>query len=206
MDTPSGLGDGVAEDVTAMAIRVGGAPLVFASVEIVETPTPALRVRLVGGEAEVADGVKRLVEVVGRAPSREVDGQQSRDLHEAATSWEDGATLVVRMTVLPRLLDRCMTIAQTFSQAVRGELTAHALDGTIRVKADPTEDDLPDLADHLTAARIKVGGMGGSLVISTAPPGTTSVARTGGEGADALLSRRVKDVFDPSRVLASQVP
>ena len=166
----------------------------------------ALAVRIAGNQEEVNDLRERLTDRAGVQPAGTLLGAESDAFHEERTRWEHGAPLVVRIALLPSLLARGLEHADRLEALLdRGELSADAAGGVVRVKGSPQAEDLNRLARQLDQASIDARALGGALSLANAPPDLT--ARLDGSCAgSAPRARRLKALFDPAGVLSPRCP
>ena len=159
-----------------------------------------LAVRLLGGEEEVAEARARTVATVGRAPDEVLAGGESAAFHEGRTRWEDGSPLVARLAALPDRLGDVMACAGMVAGVVGGEVAADAMRGLVRVKGSRAPGRAGAVAECVGRARAEMADWGGSLVLSSGPRGDGAGGGAGG------LDARIKALFDPHAVLASECP
>jgi glycolate oxidase FAD binding subunit len=158
--------------------------------------SPRVEVRVEGSRAGVDAALQRMGEV---ARGCGITGAaSSRELMQRERLWEGmgPAEAVCKVTFLPaRLAELCRVV----SGAQGWVLVAQAPGvGWLRVGAS-NEDGL---ADTLSSLRREVVRLGGSLVILSATPAVKRRVEAWGEAGGALpLMRRVKERFDPARVL-----
>ena len=165
-----------------------------------------LAVRLLGGSGEVAEARGRSVAMMGREPDRELAGDDSAAFHEGRTRWEDGAELVARLAALPDRLGEVMTCARTVAGAVGGEVAADALRGLVRVRGSCAAGSEEAVAECLRRARAEMEDRGGTLALSSAPHEVAEGLGWVGAGGGGGLTRRIRELFDPHSVLASECP
>ena len=210
-----------ADEIAERARAVANGPAPVAALEI-ESSSPAhdwfsLKVRVVGAEAEVADGVARVLPLLGGARRQvRLEGPSSRDHHESAECWESGARLVVRLVARPSLLGSTLRLARALATDLGGSLVADALQGTARVKtAFPIDAGFERVmeskfaedgwAGRLAEVRSAVEEMGGSLAVSQAPLELRErIPWTRETKGQALLADRLKALFDPHGVLPAR--
>lgn len=212
----------------ARAVCTGAFPV--AAVEVVEEAAGradgarnrggmVLMVRLLGGAEEVKEGSGRVAARVGPAPGEVLRGGDSVKLHRRRIGWEaewpgegadgdNGPGVVVRLTALPDRLGRTLECAGTVAGVVRGEVAADAMGGLVRVKGSCPASRMDEVVERLVAAREEMEVEGGSLTLSEAP--RDLAARVGWTGAGGVgvggLAERIKALFDPGSVLASECP
>ena len=202
---------GSVAEVVGMARAVCTAGFPVASVEIfgggADGAEMVLSVRLLGGEEEVEEARARTVASVGRRPHEVLGGADSASLHRGRLAWEAGAAVVARLAALPDRLGDTMARAVEVAAPMRGEVAADAMRGLVRVKGGGAPGRMAAVADCVARARAAMVDRGGSLALSTAPrevgAGVGWVGERGGAGG---LNRRIKALFDPHSVLASEAP
>jgi FAD/FMN-containing dehydrogenase len=160
-----------------------------------------------------------LSEEVGK-PER-LDGASSQGFHRAMSSWEDGADLVARMSLLPSelrvLLEEAHELKVFSSSASRAlgapgavgsrlRASAHVGVGILRVAVSGLpkgEGDLVAWTSRLQSLRGRLEEKGGSLTLSLGP---SSLMRTvgpwGAPGDEKGLMAGLKAEFDPKGILA----
>ena len=202
--------DATVARVVEAARSVCTSSLPVAAVEVVQDDDGQLAaaVRIVGGREEVDDLHERVVDQVGAEPAKALLDARSDAFHEEQTRWEDAAPLVVRMTVLPSLLARTVDSARRLAALMDdGELYADAAGGVVRVKGSPRSEEIDQLAGAVGQACAELHSWGGALSISQAPPALG--ARLDSSKADqvpALLTRRLKALFDPNSTFSYRCP
>lgn len=202
---------GGVDEVVAMARGVCTAEFPVAAVEVAGDEEAAgdggmvLAVRLLGGAEEVAEARARTVAGVGREPDEELAGGDSAALHEAR--WEEGSPVVARLAALPDRLGDVMACAGRVAGVVGGEVAADAMRGLVRVKGSCAPGRTEAVAECVAGARAEMADRGGSLVLSSAPREVVEGVGWGGwGGGGAGLTARIKSLFDPHGVLASECP
>ncbi len=165
-----------------------------------------LAVRLLGGTEEVAEARARTLAGLGREPDEELSGGDSAALHEARSCWEDGSPVVVRLAALPDRLADVMACAGRVAGGVGGEIAADAMRGLVRVQGSCGPGRAEAVAECVAGARAEMADRGGSLVLSSAPREVVEGVGWGGWGGGAGLTARIKSLFDPHAVLASECP
>ncbi len=219
--------------ILELAGGLGASPLPLAAVELFGVARDRMVVvaRITGGRAEAEETVQRVDalagEVVrdaawavrvlsgggpGEAPGagRQADARLAAWLarqtpSEGWDAWEADASLVVRLSALPSRLGRTLRAARELSAAWAGEVRAHALQGTARVKVVELPEAAQSAASRLADARGAVESVGGSLVVSQAPQSVgDAVGWTREAKGRAALADRIKELFDPGGVLAAR--
>ena len=177
---------------------------------------PGLVLRLLGSRAQVAEMEAR----IGSDLSREavnlerLVGEESRALQRTLNGWENGASLVVRLCLLPSqmgdLLEEAEELRALSSKAKEGNpqlrLSAHVGAGVLRVAVSglPSgEGDLAAWASSLLGLRERLEGKGGTLTLSSGPGFLVrEVGAWGVSGGEKELSAGLKAQFDPKGILA----
>lgn len=213
------------------ARRVATAPVPLAAAELVD-PAPdlpgpdaehgaALLVRVLGGADAVESVVGSLEEVLagpGGAEAIRADGADSAALHRAVEGIEDGASLVVRLALLPARLEETLARAEELvsraaarpdpsarSSGPRPVVAAHVTTGVVRVVVRRTIDagETDGWARTLGGLRADLEKSGGSLTVASGPPDL--VRAVGARGEVGRQERRLldglKDAFDPAGVM-----
>lgn len=202
--------DATVARVVEAARSVCTSSLPVAAAEVVQDDEGQLAaaVRIVGGREEVDDLRERVVDQVGAEPAKALLDARSDAFHEERTRWEDAAPLVVRMTVLPSLLARTVDSARRLAALLDdGELCADAAGGVVRVKGSPRSEEIDQLVGAVGQACAELHSWGGALSISQVPPALG--ARLDSSKADqvpALLTRRLKALFDPNSAFSHRCP
>lgn len=200
-----------AERLRAALVATAGATLVPAAVAVlagapraasgVEGDRPLLAVRFTTVEAAVKEQVQTATELwrsLGLAP-RTLEGETEEALWRAAdtTIWEgDGRSALCKastvMTAVPTLLESVT--------AHGGDLLAHALAGIsyLRLRGEPEA-----LVRAVAAVRSGLREQRGSIVVLDAPEPVRAAVDMWGPVDERTLAlmRRIKDEFDPRRVL-----
>ena len=109
---------GPPEEALEMSRAVATAPMPIAAVELLSATEGLLAIRVVGPTAEVDDTRSRLEVLLGGPPLRVMEGQGSADFHDERTTWEDGASVVLRLSALPALLGQSLEIAQDLTASL----------------------------------------------------------------------------------------
>lgn len=186
-------GDGItglgASGEAALALRILGSEVQAREVE-------ARAVRDLSGESlSAAEGILTL------------RGPDSAAFHEALGAWEEGAVLVLRMSLLPSLLEALLGEARALAARFGAlGLAAHVGWGTLRVGFSrvPTEgEEATELVRALRELRNRLEAAKGSLVLSRGPSGLLrEVGAHGGIGPEERLMRGLKEEFDPAGILS----
>lgn len=213
-----------------VARRVATAPVPLAAVELVDPAPdvpgaerePALLVRVLGGAEAVESVVGRLREVLdgsGGAEASRAEGPDSAALHRAMEEIEDGASLVVRLALLPARLEETMARAEDLVARAAAEGTgasepsseaqpvvaAHVTTGVVRVVVRRAIDggEMDEWARVLGELRADLEQSGGSLSVTSGPPDLVRAVGVRGEAGrqERTLLAGLKDAFDPAGVM-----
>jgi hypothetical protein len=162
---------------------------------------------------DAADEAARVVsERAGVPPFQQLDEEKSAAIFANVRAMEDGAELVLRLSLLPSRLPELVEMTSRLSglhdpTAAWGmRLAAHAHTGVLRVMiarvgrsgewVDRATTVLVDLRRSLEAER-------GSLVVSQGPPEIVGAVGAWGEsGSSALFSAGIQAAFDPASILS----
>ncbi|MBT8395691.1 MAG: FAD-binding oxidoreductase [Gemmatimonadetes bacterium] len=199
-------------------------PLPLAAVELLdsldpgdEAPGPALVVRLLGSAAQVDEMESRIVRDLGQSDggTRRLQGDMSRALQRRLEDWEGGSHLSARLSLLPSKLGTLLEEVEGLRPLVVGwsepgatmALSAHVGAGVVRLRVSKLPAREEALEPWITALRDLRGRMedqGGSLVLSSGPPGLMrEVGPWGTPGPERHLLEGLKAEFDPAGILAS---
>ncbi len=204
-----------------MACRLAQTPLSLAAVELLvpgdgepgaAASSPLVAVRIL----ESADGVdedERIVsEHAGMPPVERLEGEESAAIFENVRAMEDGAELVLRLSLLPSRLPDLVEMTSRLSglydpTAKWGmRMAAHANTGVLRVmiaKMTRSDDRLDQAKVVLGVLRRSLEAEGGSLVVSQGPPEFVEAMGPWGEsGPAALFTAGIQAAFDPASILA----
>jgi glycolate oxidase FAD binding subunit len=173
----------------------------------------ALVLRILGSEdqvREMEDRVTKDLSGVARSGGRGflvLRGPDSADFHEALGEWEEGLPLVMRMALLPSLLEALLGEARELAArfgalAVSGSVGS----GTLRVsfpRLQTKGEGGGDLIEALKGLRRRLEAARGSLVLSQGPAAILKeIGVLGTEGPEARLMRGLKKKFDPAGILS----
>lgn len=173
----------------------------------------ALALRILGSEVEAREVEARVLKFLSTESTAAsggvltLRGPDSAAFHEALAEWEGGAALVVRMNLLPSLLEALLGEARELGARFGAlGLAAHVGWGSLRVgfPRAPTEgDEVRELAGALSEVRKRLETARGSLVLSHGPSGLLrEVGAQGEAGAAERLVRGLKEEFDPAGILS----
>jgi len=173
----------------------------------------ALVLRILGSETQAREMEARVMrDLAGEAVPAGVGvpalrGPESAAFHEALGEWEMGAALVLRMNLLPSLLEALLGEARELAARFGAMgLAGHVGWGTLRVafRQVPTEgEEARDLTRALGELRRRLEAARGSLVLSQGPSGLLKeVGAWGATGPEVRLLRGLKEEFDPAGILS----
>ena len=209
-----------AADGANLACRLAQTPFPLAAVELLVpgdgesgggAPSPLVAVRILES-TDAADEAERVVsECAGMPPVQRLGGEQSAAIFDNVRAMEDGAELVLRLSLLPTRLPE---LIETTSQ-LRGlydpregwgmRLAGHAQTGVLRVMIAVVgrSDDWVDRAKTtLGVLRRSLEAEGGSLVVSQGPPEIVgAVSAWGALGPAALFTSGIQAALDPAGIL-----
>jgi glycolate oxidase FAD binding subunit len=208
-------------DGAELACRLAQAPLTLAAVELLVpgdgesggcASSPLVAVRILES-VDAADEAERIVtERAGAPPVQKLEGKQSAAIFDNVRAMEDGAELVLRLSLLPtrlpELVETTSRLADLYdpSDGWGMRMAAHAHTGVLRVMIAKVSrpDDWVDRARRvLGVLRRSLEAEGGSLVVSRGPPEIVCAISAWGEvGPAALLSAGIQAAFDPAGILA----
>lgn len=203
----------------AMAIARLGMPisalelLVPGEAERADPGAIPLVVVRVADSVAVADAVLDEVRSLAPDPPDQVlEGPEALKLFQNVQAVEEGAEMVLRLRALPEKLPRLLELSESIRELVdpnRGfgmREAAHAQTGVLRVIVSRLlrgEGWLERVQDVVTRLRTSVEIEGGSLRISQGPPRLQeAVGSWGAAGAEAAITRGLKQHFDPGGVLS----
>ena len=210
-----------AADGAELACRLAQTPLPLAAVELLVpgegesgggAPSPLVAVRILES-ADAADEAERVLsESAGMAPVQRLEGGQSSAIFDNVRAMEDGAELVLRLSLLPARLPELVEMTSRLSDLYDPNegwgmrLAAHAHTGVLRVMIAVVSrsDGWVDRAKTvLGVLRRSLEAEGGSLVVSQGPPEIVAAISAWGElGPAAQFSAGIQAAFDPAGILA----
>ncbi len=205
----------------ALACRLAQVPLSLAAVELLvpgdgesgaSAASPLVAVRILES-VDGADEAERVVsERAGVPPVQRLEGEESAAIFENVRAMEDGAELVLRLSLLPSRLPDLVEMTSRLSglyDPTAGwgmRLAAHAHTGVLRVMiAQMTRSDegLKQASVVLGVLRRSLEAEGGSLVVSQGPPEIVeSMGAWGESGPAAPFTTGIQAAFDPASILA----
>jgi len=208
-------------EAAALACRLAQAPLSLAAVELLvpgdaesgaNASSPLVTVRILES-VDGADEAERLVsERAGIEPFQRLEGEQSAAIFENVRAMEDGAELVLRLSLLPSRLPELVEMTSRLSglyDPTEGwgmRLAGHAQTGVLRVmiaKMTHSTDGLDQARVVLGVLRRSLEAEGGSLVVSQGPPEIVGALGAWGEsGPVAPFNAGIRAAFDPASILA----
>ncbi len=207
----------------ALACRLAQTPLSLAAVELLVpgdgesgaspgASSPLVAVRILES-VDAAEEAERVVsERAGMAPTQRLDGEKSAAIFGNVRAMEDGAELVLRLSLLPSRLPELVGMTSRLNglyDPTAGwgmRLAAHAHTGVLRVmissvsRMDEWENRATSVLEDL---RRSLEAEGGSLVVSQGPPEIVGALGARGEsGPGALFTAGIQAAFDPASILA----
>ena len=211
------------ESGAALACSLAQTPLLLSAVELLVpgegesgasagASNPLVAVRILES-VDAADEAERVVcERVGMPPFQRLDGEKSAAIFDNVRAMEDGADLVLRLSLLPSRLPELVEMTSRLNglyDPTAGwgmRLAAHARTGVLRVMiASVSRSDgwVDGAAAALVDLRRSLEGEGGSLVVSQGPPEIVGPMGAWGEsGPTALFTAGIQAAFDPASILA----
>ena len=213
------LGGESAQALLPLARELGFSSMPLSAIELLEPGLgersgAELMVRLMGTEGQLGEMEARVADFAGKAGCRNfsrVAGEESRSLHAGLEDWEEGASLVLRLSLLPTrmasLLEWSQTLPQTLALGGGSQMAraAHAGWGVLRLAfrgPSPGEAGWKAAARPLLDLRERLEREGGSLTVSQGPRALLGeMAREGQGGSVTALIRGLKKTFDPAGIL-----
>jgi len=204
-----------------LAAEIGRIPLPISALDLLVPgeaervgpgATPLVVVRIADSVA-VADEVTRSVRAIAPdPPDRILEGPDALKLFHNVQAVEEGAEMVLRLRALPDKLPRLLELSDAVRELVdpnRGfgmREAAHAQTGVLRIIVSRLlrgEGWLERVQQIVSGLRESVELEGGSLRISQGPPLLQqALGSWGAAGAEAMITRRLKEQFDPDGVLS----
>jgi len=203
-----------------LARAIAGSPVSLAAVEVLApgdreggdrstVPLVAVRVMESPDVVEVVDGL--VCERADIAPIKRLEGQDSHSVFENVRAMEDGAELVLRLSLLPSRLCDLAEMAVELGDIADPDvgwgarMAAHAQTGVLRVmiaRVHRREGWLENAVAALASLRLSLESEGGSMVISQGPLEVVqSMGAWGGAGPATGLMRDLQREFDPASIL-----
>lgn len=205
-----------ARSVAAVGVGLGAVEMVVPGQREVggdDRSVPLVAVRILES-GPGADEVERIIlERSGETPFRRLDGWDSRSIFENVRALEDGAELVLRLSLLPSRLPELAELADELIELADPDVgwgarvAAHAHTGLLRVmiaRMHRREGWLEAAAAKLEGLRLSLESEGGSLSISQGPPElVVGVGAWGALGGPSELMAGLQREFDPAGILAA---
>jgi len=203
-----------------LARAIAGSPVSLAAVEVLApgdreggdrstVPLVAVRVMESPDAVEVVDGL--VCERADIAPIKRLEGQDSHSVFENVRAMEDGAELVLRLSLLPSRLCDLAEMAVELGDIADPDvgwgarMAAHAQTGVLRVmiaRVHRREGWLENAVAALASLRLSLESEGGSMVISQGPLEVVQSMGAWGEAGSATgLMRDLQREFDPASIL-----
>ena len=205
----------------ALACRLAQTPLSLAAVELLVpgdgesgegASSPLVAVRILESVDGVDEAERVVSERAGMPPFQQLQGEKSAAIFANVRAMEDGAELVVRLSLLPSRLPELVEMTSRLSglyEPTAGwgmRMAAHAHTGVLRVmiaKLTRSDDGLDQATVVLGVLRRFLEAEGGSLVVSQGPPEIVGAMGAWGEsGPTALFTAGIQAAFDPASILA----
>ena len=205
----------------ALACRLAQTPLSLAAVELLVpgdgesgegASSPLVAVRILESVDGVDEAERVASERAGMPPFQQLQGEKSAAIFANVRAMEDGAELVVRLSLLPSRLPELVEMTSRLSglyEPTAGwgmRMAAHAHTGLLRVmiaKLTRSDDGLDQATVVLGVLRRFLEAEGGSLVVSQGPPEIVGAMGAWGEsGPTALFTAGIQAAFDPASILA----
>ena len=205
----------------ALACRLAQTPLSLAAVELLVpgdgesgegASSPLVAVRILESVDGVDEAERVASERAGMPPFQQLQGEKSAAIFANVRAMEDGAELVVRLSLLPSRLPELVEMTSRLSglyEPTAGwgmRMAAHAHTGVLRVmiaKLTRSDDGLDQATVVLGVLRRFLEAEGGSLVVSQGPPEIVGAMGAWGEsGPTALFTAGIQAAFDPASILA----
>ena len=203
-----------------LARAIAGSPVSLAAVELLapgeregrdRSSAPLVAVRILESPS-AAEEVERVVsERADTAPFRRMDGQDSRAIFENVRAMEDGAELVIRLSLLPSRISDLVEMAVSLAEMADPDvgwgarMAAHAQTGVLRImiaRVHRREGWVESAVSSLAGLRLSLESEGGSMVISQGPPEVVGTLGAWGEvGSARGLMRDLQREFDPASIL-----
>lgn len=174
-----------------------------------------LVVRLLGTGGQLQAMEDRVLESVGGLGETVVlrmKGEESRSLHRRLEAWEEGAGLVLRLSLLPGRMGTLLEWSRELGSrmgldpSLKMETASHVGWGVLRIafRGRLSERNGWDAAARvLLDLRSRLEGEGGSLTVSQGPQGILrEMGGPGKEDSVGALVRGLKKTFDPAGILA----
>ena len=209
------------EASAALACRLAQTPIPLAAVELLVpgdgesgggSSSPLIAVRILESESAAVEAERIVSERAGTVPVQRLDGEQSAAIFANVGAMEEGAELVLRLSLLPARLPELIEVTSQLGglyDASAGwgmRLAAHAHSGVLRVmlaKVARGEGWVEGASAILSDLRRSLEAEGGSLVVSQGPPEVVgSVGAWGEPGPAGSFTAGIQTAFDPASVLA----
>ncbi len=210
-----------ATECAALASLIIGAPVLLAAVEVLipgdreegqSDSTPLVAVRVLESAAAVSQAEQVVTEQAGTSPFRRLEGEESRAIFANVRSMEEGAELVLRLSLLPSRLPELAMMAQELVDLCDPDvgwgarLAGHAPSGILRVmisRLDRREGRLDHALAVLERLRLSLEAQSGSLVISEGPQDVVGPLGAWGDvGSAGALMAGLQREFDPGAILS----
>ena len=215
-----------AEDLLPVAREAGLSSLPLSAVELLDPLEPVwpggggragLAIRLLGSPAQVEEMEERGRKMLGGelGVGRKIvtlGPDESRGFHKALGRWEEGAGLVLRLSLLPTKMEELVAQARLLVHEIEEgggggvRLAFHLGWGVIRIAFDELpahEEGMEGLGRILLRFRSELEEEGGSLILSEGPADLLRrVGPSERPEAENILVAGLKRVFDPQGILS----
>lgn len=172
-----------------------------------------LVIRLMGSKGHVAGMARRVTGALGTAVTQRstwLGGEETRKLFHHFAGWEEGAGLVLRLSLLPsragELLEFGGSLVDQLNLGGDARMALHVGWGVLRVAfagSKSGKGEVGRAAGVLEEFRGTLEEEGGGLVLSEGPAGLMeAVGPWGSPGPEKAMVRGLKQEFDPQGILA----
>ena len=206
-----------------LARAIAGSPVSLAAVELLapgeregrhRSSAPLVAVRILESPP-AAEEVERVVsERADAAPFKRMEGQDSEAVFENVRGMEDGAELVLRLSLLPSRMSDLVEMAAGLAELADPDvgwgarMAAHVQTGVLRVmiaRMHRREGWLMSAVSSLADLRLSLESEGGSLVISQGPPEVVgTLGAWGALGSARGIMQDLQREFDPASILMAR--
>jgi glycolate oxidase FAD binding subunit len=206
-----------------LANAIVGSRVSFAAVEVIAPgeredkdgySTPFVAVRILEPISVAEESTRIMCEQVDATPFKCLEGQDSQLIFDDIQTMEDGAEMVLRLSLLPSKLPSLIEKAKELGELADPNvgwgtrMAAHASTGVLRVMIDclhRRKGWLEMLTSSLSNFRCSLESEGGSMVVSQGPPEVVEIVGAWGKlGPVTELMRGLQKEFDPASILAPE--
>ena len=203
-----------------LARAIAGSPVSLAAVEVLspgereaggQSTVPLVAVRIMESPAAAAVVDATVCERADAQPIMRLEGQDSHSIFENVRAMEDGAELVLRLSLLPSRLAALVEMAVGLGEISDPDvgwgmrMAAHAQTGVLRVmiaRVHRRGGWLEGAVGALAGLRLSLESEAGSMVISQGPLEVVQSMGAWGEAGSAMnLMRGLQSEFDPASIL-----